>query len=71
MSLSTLYIITSILENHHDCSILFIFSFVLVSEKLWFGDWFILMQICKNISPVIFHDLVIDLRDRYFRSTEL
>merc|ERR1719362_1701450 len=46
-------------NSHDDISI--------VSEKLWFGDWFILMQICKNISPVIFHDLVIDLRDRMDR----
>ncbi|XP_023329396.1 innexin inx2 isoform X2 [Eurytemora carolleeae] len=35
-----------------------------VMEKLWFGDWFILMQLCKNMNPMIFHDLVIDLRDR-------
>jgi hypothetical protein len=33
-------------------------------EKLWFGDWFLLMQLCKNMNPSIFHDLVIDLRDR-------
>jgi len=35
-----------------------------VMEKLWFGDWFILMQLCKNMHPEIFHDLVTDLRDR-------
>jgi hypothetical protein len=35
-----------------------------VMEKLWFGDWFLLMQLCKNMNPAIFHDLVIDLRDR-------
>ena len=33
-------------------------------EKLWFGDWFILMQLCKNMNPNVFHDLVTDLRDR-------
>jgi hypothetical protein len=33
-------------------------------EKLWFGDWFILMQMCKNMNQAVFHDLVIDLRDR-------
>jgi len=38
-----------------------------VMEKLWFGDWFILMQLCKNMNPMIFHDLVIDLRDRMDR----
>jgi len=35
-----------------------------VMEKLNFGDWFILMQLCKNMSPEVFHELVIDLRDR-------
>ena len=35
-------------------------------EKLWFGDWFILLQLCKNMNPTVFHDLVTDLRDRYF-----
>ena len=37
----------------------------LIMEKLYFGDWFILMQLCKNMHPEIFHDLVRDLRDRY------
>ena len=36
----------------------------LIMNKFWFGDWFILMQLCKNMHPEIFHDLVIDLRDR-------
>ena len=36
----------------------------IVNEKLWFGDWFILMQLCKNMNPMVFHDLVTDLRDR-------
>ena len=36
----------------------------IVMEKLWFGDWFILMQLCKNMNPIVFHDLVTDLRDR-------
>jgi len=36
----------------------------MVMERLWFGDWFILMQLCKNMDPNIFHDLVSDLRDR-------
>ena len=34
-------------------------------EKIWFGDWFILMQICKNIHPETFHHLVTDLREKY------
>jgi len=37
---------------------------VTVMEKLWFGDYFILMQLCKNMNPSVFHDLVEDLRDR-------
>jgi len=36
----------------------------IVMEKLWFGDWFILLQLCKNMNPTVFHDLVTDLRDR-------
>ncbi len=40
------------------------FTFRVVMEKLWFGDWFILMQLCKNMNQAVFHDLVIDLRDR-------
>ena len=35
-----------------------------IMEKLWFGDWFLLMQICKNVHPEIFNELVIDLRNR-------
>ena len=37
----------------------------LIMEKIWFGDWFILMQICKNIHPETFHHLVTDLREKY------
>jgi len=33
-------------------------------EKLSFGDWFILMQLCKNVHPEIFEKIVTDLRDR-------
>lgn len=36
----------------------------LVMDKFWFGDWFIVMQLCKNMDPNVFHDLVTDLRDR-------
>jgi hypothetical protein len=35
-----------------------------IIKKFWFGDWFILMQLCKNMDPNVFHDLVTDLRDR-------
>jgi len=38
----------------------------IIMEKMWFGDWFILMQLCKNMNPMVFHDLVTDLRDRLF-----
>ena len=37
----------------------------IVMNELWFGDWFILMQLCKNMNPIVFHDVVTDLRDRY------
>ena len=37
----------------------------IVMEKLWFGDWFILMQLCKNMNAMVFEDLVVDLKDRY------
>ena len=33
-------------------------------KKFWFGDWFILMQLCKEIHPVVFHEMVLELRDR-------
>ena len=33
-------------------------------SKLWLGDWFILMQLCKNLHPEIFRDIVIDLRNK-------
>lgn len=36
-----------------------------IMERLYFGDWFILMQLCKNIHPEIFEKIVTDLRDRY------
>jgi len=35
-----------------------------IMEKFWFGDWFIIMQLCKNMDAMVFHDLVSDLRDR-------
>jgi len=33
-------------------------------DRLWFGDWFILMQLCKNMDPVVFHELVLDLKEK-------
>ena len=36
-----------------------------IMENFWFGDWFIMMQLCKKMHPEVFHDLVIDLRNRY------
>ena len=32
-----------------------------IMKNLWFGDWFILMQLCKHMDPMVFHDLVVDL----------
>ena len=52
----------------------------IVMDRLWFGDWFILMQVvwnllreilliqfsqlCKNMDPVVFHELVLDLKEK-------
>merc|ERR1712150_36235 len=36
----------------------------IVMKKFWFGDWFIMMQLCKEIHPAVFHEMVIELRDR-------
>jgi len=36
----------------------------IVMKKLCFGDWFILMQLCKEIHPSVFHQIVLELRDR-------
>ena len=36
-----------------------------IMQNFWFGDWFIMMQLCKKMHPEVFHDLVIDLRNRY------
>jgi len=38
----------------------------LIMKRIWFGEWFILMQLCKNMHPEIFHDLVTDLHDRFY-----
>ena len=35
-----------------------------VLRKCKYGDYFLLMQMCKNMHPDIFHDVVMDLRDR-------
>ena len=43
---------------------------LIVTEKLWFGDWFILMQLCKNMNPIVFHDLITDLRDGMYPERE-
>ena len=36
----------------------------IVMKKLYFGDWFIMMQLCKEIHPSVFHEIVLELRDR-------
>jgi len=36
----------------------------IVMDRLWFGDWFILMQLCKNMDPIVFHELVLDLKEK-------
>jgi hypothetical protein len=44
-----------------------------IKKEFFFGDWFILIQLCDNMNPNVFHDLVADLtqvlRDRL--ATEL
>ena len=35
-----------------------------VLRKCYYGDWFILMQLSKHVNPAIFHDVILDLRDR-------
>jgi len=36
----------------------------LVMEKMWYGDFFILTQLAENINPTVFHDLIVDLKER-------
>ena len=40
-----------------------------IMQNFWFGDWFIMMQLCKKMHPEVFHDLVIDLRNRYAKDS--
>jgi hypothetical protein len=35
-----------------------------VVRKCSYGDWFLLMQMAKHMEPSVFHELIIDLRDR-------
>ena len=37
---------------------------VVVMSRFWLGDWFIMMQLCRNMHPEIFHNIVIDLRNK-------
>lgn len=39
----------------------------IIVKHCHYGDWFILMQIGKSINPAIFHELLLDLRDRIDR----
>ena len=32
-------------------------------DRLWLGDWFIMMQLCKNINQEVFHHIVLDLEE--------
>ena len=43
-------------SSHHDI--------MTIMENFGFGDWFIIMQLCKQMHPEVFYDLVIDLRNR-------
>uniref|UniRef100_A0A2S2NF27 Innexin n=1 Tax=Schizaphis graminum TaxID=13262 RepID=A0A2S2NF27_SCHGA len=36
-----------------------------LTQKFWIGDWFVLYQLSKNISPVDFRDLVSDLTNKF------
>ena len=33
-------------------------------KRCGYGDWFLLMQLSKHYDPIIFHDFVVDLKDR-------
>lgn len=35
-----------------------------VVNKLWYGDWFLLMQLSKHYDPVVFQEFMVDLRDQ-------
>ena len=35
-----------------------------VLRKCNYGDWFVLIQMSKHVNPAVFHDLMLDLRDR-------
>ncbi|XP_037093197.1 innexin inx2-like [Pollicipes pollicipes] len=32
-----------------------------ISQRLWLGDWFVLYQLGKNMDPLIFQDVLVDL----------
>ena len=34
-------------------------------EKLWFGDWFILMQLSKNMNTLVFDHIVHQLAEEW------
>ena len=43
-------------NNRNDVSV--------VVRKCYYGDWFLLMQMSKHINPTVFHDIILDMRDR-------
>jgi hypothetical protein len=34
-----------------------------IMTQFWLGDWFILMQLCKNIHPETFYQIILDLKE--------
>lgn len=36
-----------------------------LTQKFWFGDWFVFYQFSKNVSPVVFSDIVSELTKKF------
>jgi len=35
-----------------------------IVKKGYYGDWFLLMQLSKHVNPVVYHEFLLDLRDK-------
>jgi len=35
-----------------------------IVSKVYYGDWFLLMQLSKHVNPATYHEFILDLRDR-------
>jgi len=34
-----------------------------IVNHVYYGDWFLLMQLSKHVNPAIYHEFILDLRD--------